>query len=875
MIMGTWMKRGLLAALFLFVGLFIYLLNRPLALAVDDRFSASDVGILMPDEQGDQDTGVIGYEKHVENDFLSLYVDEDTGYFAIKDKRNDHTWYSVNTRNDPLIQSNSIRNLQRSTFQISYLRQDETIATMTNYEYSIQYKRDFDDSFTLTLTDQGFEVSYTLRDREPKGYWFPAYITAERFIELVQTPVQLNGSPMDLRNLLDYYGPSADDPSVYEIRQLIKDEETNQYDMSQLSGAQVETLFKLFYDIGYYGNKTDEGGAYLEEYHLDDVQADNAAFGILENYVIPEFVIPMEVTLQDDSLDVKINYFDIVERNGFEIVGIRLLPYFGATRNDTDGYLVLPEGSGGLIHFNNGKTASKSYSSYLYGMDNTIIPEELPLTDEGARLPYFGIKAPDNAMLGIIESGEAHSLITADVSGKHDSYNKIYNEFLFRQAGRYRLAENNVQLWSDEDYVYSPAITYYFQQGDDADYTGMARLFGAYLASRYRWNELVDREYALQLDILGSYDYDSFFLWFPTNKNESLTTYEQAQAIVQELQDAGVSHQVIRYLGWFNNGIEHAVPSDINLDRSVGNRRALQAFNDFLAEQGYPVYYDVDFVHVYDSGMFYTTRNYSRVIGGNVSRFYPYSVGTRLPDRTKDPYYLSNLSAIDRNTDGFLRDAERLDLPGISFRSLGDTIYSDYANGRLFPRQYAATYLEDILAKFQAFDTMVTGGNLYSLAMAPYVTDLTSRTSSLVVVDEAIPFVQLAIAPYLEYALPAFNFGDKYELDTYLLHALATGSNPKALISHDNTAELMHTDFNAYFSVHYASHKDDIVELMEAFDALGLDGSHLVRHRIVANGLVEVTYSTGRTFRINFTDETLDVEDIVVPASSYLEIEVE
>lgn len=873
--MNTWMKRGLIAAMVATIALFVYLVNRPLALSIDNRYSASEVGILMPNEQGDLDSGVIGYEKHVENDFLSLYVDEDTGYFAVKDKRNDHTWYSVNTRNDPLIQSNTVRNLQRSTFQISYLRQDETIATMTNYEYSIQYKRDFEDSFELTLTDHGFEVSYTLRDREPKGYWFPAYIPTERFIELVQTPVQLHGSAMDLRNLLDYYGPSEEDPNVYVIRQLIKDEETNEYDMSDLSGAQVETLFKLFYEIGYYGNKTDDSGAYLEEYHLDDVQSDNAQFGILENYIIPEFVIPLEVTLQDDSLDVKVNYFDIEAKNGFELVGIRLLPYFGATRNDTEGYLVVPEGSGGLIRFNNGEVDSKSYSSYLYGMDNTLIPEELPVTDEGARLPYFGIKAPDNAMLGIIESGEAHSLITADVSGKQDSYNKIYNEFLFRQAGRYRLAENNVQLWSDADYVYSPAITYYFQQGEEANYSAMARLFGAYLASRYRWDLLSEREYALQLDLLGSYDYDSFFLWFPTNKNESLTTYDQAQAILEDLKAAGVSNQVVRYLGWFNNGIEHAVPNGIDLDRSVGNRREFEAFNEYLADQDIPVYYDVDFVHVYDSNVFYTTRNYSRVIGGNVSRFYPYSVGTRLPDRTKDPYYLSNLSAIDRNTDGFLRDADRLGLPGVSFRSLGNTIYSDYAINRLLPRQYVTTHLEDILSKFASYPTMVAGGNLYSLALAPYVTDLTSRTSSLIVVDEAIPFVQLAIAPYLEYSLPAFNFGDQYETSTYLLHVLATGSNPKALLSHDNTAELMHTDFNAYFSVHYESHRDDIIAMMTTVASWQLDGSYLVGHDIVADGVVDVTYSDGRTFRINYGDTPYEEGTLRVEAKSHLEIEVE
>lgn len=853
----------------------IYLLNRPRNLSIDNLYDTSDVGVLMDNQTGSLDTGVIGFEKYIENDFLALYFDEDTTHFAVKDKRNDYTWLSSTKKNDPLIKTASIRNLQRSTFQITYLQQDGTVATMNNYEYSIAYKRDFDSSFTIDYLDNGLDITYTLLDRDPKGHWFPAYISADRFTDLVLTPVQLNGSAMDLRNLLDYYKPMEDDPTTYEITQLIKDEETNEYDMNTLSGAQVETLFKLFYEIGYYGNKQDENDQYIEEYQLDDVEFDNSSYGIILNYTEPEFVIPMEVTLLEDHLEVKINYYKIEEKNGFEIVSIRLLPYFGAVRNDTEGYTVIPEGSGGLIYFNNGKTDSKSYSSFIYGMDNTLIPEEMVAKDTGSHIPIFGLKTPNNAMLGIIESGASHSKITADVSEKYDSYNKVYNEFIFKQAGSYKLAENTIQLWSDNDYTYSPIMRYYFFSDEDANYSCMAQLFGSYLQAKYRLEELTNKTYRLYLDILGSYDLDTFFLWFPTNKNMSLTTYQQAEIMIQELKNAGVEEQLIRYIGWFNNGIEHSVPRNIDLDNAVGNKKDLKAFNTMLEELGYPVFYDVDFVKTYDSSLFYSSRNYSRVIGGNVSKFYEYSLSSSVPNTVSDPYYLSNLSAIDRNTTAFEKDARKLDLPGISFRNLGDIIYSDYQINNLLPREFVSVYYQDILAKFNVYNVMVEQGNMYSLSITDYITDLETQSSLLVVVDKAIPFYQIAIAPYINYSMRAFNYENVYEQQEYILKGLETGSNLKAMVSYTDTSTLLYTDFNEYYSVFYDNTKDNIIAMMNAFDSFNLGSSYLVAHEIIAANVVRCTYSNGSEFVINYRDNSYDYDGTMISPQSYVEIEVD
>ena len=59
----------------------------------------------------------------------------------------------------------------------------------------------------------------------------------------------------------------------------------------------------------------------------------------------------------------------IEENGGGSLYRIRLLGYFAAAGADENGYLVVPNGSGSLIYFNNGKSNVENYSQYIYDID--------------------------------------------------------------------------------------------------------------------------------------------------------------------------------------------------------------------------------------------------------------------------------------------------------------------------------------------------------------------------------------------------------------------------------------------------------------------------------------------------------------------------
>ena len=239
-----------------------------------------------------------------------------------------------------------------------------------------------------------------------------------------------------------------------------------------------------------------------------------------------------------------------------------------------------------------------------------------------------------------------------------------------------------------------------------------------------------------------------------------------------------------------------------------------------------------------------------------------------------DPYYYNNLPTIDTLTTSFIKDANRLDIPGISLRNLGDTIYSDYRINETIPREFIEYYYFDIFAKFSDTTLMTENANEYAISQSNYITDLETRTSQLVVVDEAIPFYQIAISPYINYAMGSYNFGDIYETDTYLLKVLETGSNIKATLSYKDTTLLKETDFNQYYSVYYENNKQTIIDLMKEYKNLNIQDAFLKDHTILEPGVVKVTYSNNVTYVINYNDESFTYQGHIIEGQSYNEIEV-
>ena len=122
----------------------------------------------------------------------------------------------------------------------------------------------------------------------------------------------------------------------------------------------------------------------------------------------------MEITLTQTGIKATVPLKDIRERSDrILLTGVTVLPNFGAARADTEGYMLLPDGSGVLADFS---TRNFSYSQRIYGKDYAVVSSTSSGSSQIARMPIYGIKQGNGAFLSVISSGAARAYVGAFAS---------------------------------------------------------------------------------------------------------------------------------------------------------------------------------------------------------------------------------------------------------------------------------------------------------------------------------------------------------------------------------------------------------------------------------------------------------------------------
>ncbi len=86
--------------------------------------------------------------------------------------------------------------------------------------------------------------------------------------------------------------------------------------------------------------------------------------------------------------------------------------------------------------------------------------------------------------MGIITQGAGRAIVNASVSGKRCSYSNVYAQFIYRDSEMVKIEQKNQTVRVLEK---TPAaaerygVRYAFLSGEEANYTGMAHLYGSWL----------------------------------------------------------------------------------------------------------------------------------------------------------------------------------------------------------------------------------------------------------------------------------------------------------------------------------------------------------------------------------------------------------
>lgn len=791
--------------------------------------------------------GVPGMDLIAETEALALYYHPDTTEVAVRDKRSDTVWYSnPPDRMEDGIASPFEKEVLSSQLTLTFRDGIGTLETYPNYTWSVM-----NGNYTAEALDNGVRVTYTLGDVSLGIDALPKYISQDRLQEKVVGKLDASLA----RYVQARYYPMKDNPAMLE---RLDDQIKKELVLKKMLGA--------FEQAGYTA---------------EDLAYDNEAGGgaAASAFSKPQFKIPLEYRLEEDSLVVTIPLDQVTESESHRLRSVELLRYFGAAGTKAEGYMLVPDGSGSLIHLNNGKVKEEQYVQRMYGTDPNHNSSSRGQVAEQARMPVFGMKNGDGGWFAVIEEGDAIASVSADIGGKQNSYNHAFSSFAVRGEDMLELYTGStvqeIQLLNDKLYNGKLSVKYRFLSGEEASYSGMARLYQETLAKE---NKLVPLEEAegipFYLDMLGSVDKRRSFLGVPYDAVVSMTTFEQASEIAALLNGEGIANLRMRYLGWFGQGVHHKTPVKVKTDSVVGNAADLKALSKQLQDAGGGLYPDVAFQHVYhDDGVFTPSSDASRFVTRETAALHPFDRNTNRMNSYYGTYNLMSPAKLPYYVERFTGQYERFGMGAVSLRDLGDVLSSDYRVQRVVFRETAKLIVTDQLkALHEAYpDTMVSGANAYSWPYAGHVLDVPTSSSGFGLTDEAVPFYQMVIHGYLDYAGAAVNNLDEQHLRKALLQSLELGTAPHFLWSYEQSSKLKYTRFDDMYSTHYKDWFEEAVSLYRELNEVlaPIRTQRMVEHKRHEDGVVEVRYENGASILINYTDQAVDVNGVLVEPQNY------
>ncbi len=750
---------------------------------------------------------------------------------------------------DDAIANRTNKNYMRSQLVVDYFNTSRTQGTYDSYSYCIEKE----DQLEVESIENGVRFIYTLGDLTAATGIVPIYISTET---------------------LDSVCAALDEDGAKFVRSKFKessiaDDYMEMLESAQNGASQLRRLNRYFEETGFT---------------QEDYNREMEGSGV-EGAVPVSFEIPLEYRLVGDSVEVSIPMCAVKENGGGAIFRISLLRFLGAAGTDENGYLLVPNGSGSLINFNNGKTSAAPYSEFVYGMDPLAAELTVRENTENVKMALFGICRDDSSVFATIERGGSLAYISARVSGSINEYNYVYPTFVLR--GNEKLAmfgttgnEADLPIIEKEFYDQNLTVRYTMLTEEHAGYAGAANYYRDRLI-----NEGVleangaSGDIKFYYDVLGGIEKTKFFLGVRYRGLYAMTSFDEAVEMSNDLAANGITNQVMNYQGWCNGGYHHDVLNKIKVPLRLGGRSGLEELSAAVEANGGSFYADTSFQRVTEVSDRYNIGNEtSRYYGaGYVAEFGLVNPSTLRQTSglgwSENRFFLVSPKFLVRYVEKFTDRIGRYDIGGISLRDLGNQLHSDKRRTNVIDRCEAQDVVEAELQNIE--DTgkrvMINDGNDYSFAYADDIINAPLTDNDYYIVDETIPFYEMLIHGCIDYSGSVINLSDTFDRTETVLNLIETGASPHFVFSWENANEMKNTGLSRFYSTTYESWKQEALAVYDEVNGAlrYVNGETIVDHVIYDNGVRAVTYSNGVTIYINTGMSNQTVDGVTVPARSY------
>lgn len=804
----------------------------------------------------DSVNNVAGFELVAENEYLKLYTDPENASIAVYDKRNGETFYT----NPPDADQDEIANkvntdYLKSQFILNYFNRQVRIGTYDSYSMSVERGQ-----FEAEMITGGIRYRYRIGEL-PKinTGTVPLYLHEDQVAELAAKMEEKNGVTFTRIYVTSDIGPG--------MKQINNTTLNNSVTLSNMQAW----LDEIGWTDDDYMKAMERGG-------------DAAVVNIPIS-----FDIALEYRLEGDALVVSLPTSEIKSYGGGSVFAIQLLRYMGAAGLDENGYFVVPNNSGSLIHFNNGKQHYPIYQQHIYDMDPlAAVPTTIEYMDS-AKLPVYGICRENNSIFVAVEEGKTLASISAVVSRTFNEYNYAFPNFSVGSADNLiNFGNSAIDIYVKEPEIYDVNLTvrYHFLTEEYRGYVGMANYYREKLLSAGKLEPASETASAAKpvdipfyYDVIGGVKETRHILGMQFLRVFPITTFKNAETMARELQDEGIEKQVMNFQGWFNGGYYHTQINKISLTRKLGSKKDFENVNARIEAMGGRFYADVAFQHVT-----FANRNFKWQ--AEASRYY--GLGFTAAGGEINPasfwsiahlgyreilYNIVSPKFLPRYVETFTKKFDRYDIGGISLRELTNTLHSDKRRTNIINREEALEVVVAQLDLLKESERYLLGNGSFDYSF-PYLTDIINaptKANRFFIIDAEIPFYEMVIHGSISYAGNLLNYNYEDDKNSVVLNLIEHGASPHYVFTWEEANKMKNTGLNRYFNTTFAVWKEEAAGIYhQVNDALQyVQGAFMIDHQILADGVRVVSYSNGVQIYLNYGDEIIYVDGVAVGPMRY------
>jgi hypothetical protein len=476
--------------------------------------------------------------------------------------------------------------------------------------------------------------------------------------------------------------------------------------------------------------------------------------------------------------------------------------------------------------------------------------------------PVFGMVHTEKGLgyLAVIESGDEEASIYATPNGAYSDYNWVTASF--RKCTTYVQPTSNSggSVTKVTDRIkYDISIRYFFVDGDDANYAGLAKSYRNYLLEKGELTLNEEDDFKVRLDFLGG-DVENWMLW---KKNDTVTTVDNIKEIYSDLENEGVTDILSIYKGWQDGGYYNMPVTSYDVDKNIGGKKELSNLIEECDEKNIDFYLYVDGVRANPE----TANTTFDTVKKMDKRLYQESTHQNVYDTF---VYWTPQKTVE-NMEKLVKNFTKNGIDKVAVSNIGNTLYTYTMSDTMQTRAVTQYLYEQAIEETsESLDLMLESPIQTYWQYTDAIIDMPISDSDYIYTDQSVPFLSIA----LKGIMPMYGEYVNFEANEkeYFLKLVETGIYPSFYLTYENPSDLIYTNSSDVYTSQYSVYRSQILSYYEELKNINslTAGSLIVNHEVTDSGITVVTYDNGVKIYINYSDSDAVADGVKVAALSYV-----